>query len=117
MAEPPASPIPLQGVAPAVVPPRAATQIPPAVMPARVELRIDHLVLEGVERADAPAVAAAVERELGRLLTAEQGWGSGVSRDRIDAGAIDLPDRGPPELLGARIARAVHRGMTRGQGR
>jgi hypothetical protein len=82
-----------------------------------VELRIDQLVLEGVDRADAPAVAAAVERELGRLLTAEAVWGSSVSRDRIDAGAIDLPGRGSPELLGARIALAVHRGMMGGQGR
>jgi hypothetical protein len=102
---------------PLALPPRAATQVPHAPTPARVELRIDQLVLEGVERADAPAVAAAVERELGRLLTAERGWGSDQRRDRIDAGAIDLPGRGSPELLGARIARAVHRGIMRGQGR
>ena len=117
MAESPASPSPLHGVDPLGPPPRGATQVPHAVTPARVELRIDQLVLEGVERADAPAIAAALERELGRLLAAEPGWGSGVSRDRIDAGAIDLPGRGSPELLGARIAQAVHRGMMGGQGR
>ena len=114
MADSPASPSPLQGVGRLVAPPRAATPVPQAATPPRVELRIDELVLEGVERADAPAVAAAVERELGRLLANRRDWGAGESRDRVDAGTIEMPSRGSPEVLGARIARAVHGGFANG---
>jgi hypothetical protein len=83
-----------------------------------VSLHIERLVLEGlpVEAADAPALQAAVEAELTRLL-AEQG----IARE-MQAGGAYAETRGgilpphswtAPEVLGREIGRAVYGGIGR----
>jgi hypothetical protein len=120
MAEYSASPGPLQGIEPLGLPPRAATENPRAVRPPRVELRIDQLVLEGVERADASAVAAAVQRELTRLASEAElpaVWQRGGSVQRLDAGGFQSSPGARPDSIGVEIARAVHRAVMGGQGK
>lgn len=83
-----------------------------------IEVRIDHLVLEGlpVEPGQGERVRAAVEAELARLLAAG-GASAGLARggDYPDArsGAISFSTDDTPATLGARIGRAIHGGIGR----
>ncbi len=90
---------------------RAGSQERPTNRRASVEVHIDALVLHGFSRPEGFRAAAALQRELTRLVT-DQGL-PGVSASRsgdIDAGAITaVPAR--PELTGIRAARAVHGGL------
>ena len=70
-----------------------------------LHVHVDELVFEGFSPAESHRIAAALERELARLL-AEQGlpW---TEFSAIDAGRIRLS--GSPERIGARIAAALFR--------
>jgi hypothetical protein len=78
----------------------------------RVELRIDEVVLRGLQ-ADRDAIAAALGAELERLLRVDGGRRLEAlgDRARIDAGSIPLrPGAGAAEV-GRGIAGAVHQGV------
>jgi hypothetical protein len=83
-----------------------------------IELHIEELVLHGVSRSDARRVGAAVEAELGRMLT-EQGLPSGLTGGAeiaaIDAGQVSLGATGRLESTGAAVAKAVYGGLAHGQ--
>jgi len=84
----------------------------------RINLHIERLVLDGlpIERHQGPLVKAAVERELGRLLAANE-----LSRDLSLGGAqpfvrapgIQLAGNNSPRRLGEQIARALHGGINK----
>lgn len=82
-------------------------------MDADIHLHIDELILEGVAAGERQAVAAAVQAELARLLAAEAGATLTGSRARIDGGMIDAPPAAKPQQMGAAIAQAVYRGISR----
>jgi hypothetical protein len=81
---------------------------------------IEDLVLHGFERTDRYAIAAAIERELGRLLS-EAGAlhalrdrgraGGGHDSPRPDAGSFLVPHDATPDAVGVQVARAIHRGL------
>jgi hypothetical protein len=83
----------------------------------RIRVRIDRLVLDGLplERAQGPAVKAAVEAELSRLL-AEGGIGRelalGGAVPSVPADSIRLAGGGPAQV-GKQIARSVYGGIGR----
>ena len=83
-----------------------------------VRLHIERLVLDGltVTPAERPLLQAALEAELGRLLTAggvSPDLQSGIAVPSVRAGGIELARDGGPERLGAQIAQAVYGGIGR----
>jgi hypothetical protein len=80
-----------------------------------IELHIDELALEGFSAADGRAIAAAMERELARLLAGPNAPLAGARRslslDRLDAGELTLPPRAKPAQIGVAAARAVSRSL------
>ena len=84
--------------------------------PPRIELRIEELVLHGVDAADRHRIGDAVERELVRLL-AQGPWSlhlsTGGDIDRIEGRSHRLTGRASPTAVGTAAARAIHDGMCR----
>ncbi len=78
--------------------------------PAHIRLHIDELVLEGFEPGDRDRIAAAVEDELGRLLTegVTEGGLPGPSRDVVDGGQFSVPSAARPEAVGEQVARTLY---------
>lgn len=77
-----------------------------------IELLIDSLILYGLP-ADRDAVAAAVERELGRLL-AERGVPPGLGAEAaiaVSPPALRVPTGTRSEAIGARVAESIYAGM------
>jgi hypothetical protein len=82
----------------------------------RLEIHIDALVLEGFSSAEAHRVAAAVERELARLLAEREipsGWTRPAEIPRLDAGSVQVHRSGGAERTGVRIARALEQSFRR----
>lgn len=84
---------------------------------ANIQLHIERLVLDGlpIDRAQAPAIQAAVEAELSRLLTiqglsAELQAGGAVPA--LSANAIQLSSNTSARQLGAQIAQSIYGGMS-----
>ena len=80
----------------------------------RIELHIEHVVLHGFSRSNAPAVRAALERELARLLRsghAQPQWTKDRAVGRIDGGTMAATAKSPSPDVGIGIARAVHKGL------
>lgn len=81
-----------------------------------IELHIDRLILDGIflSHAQRPLLQAAVEAELGRLLT-EGGvgaeWQQGGAVPSVPAAAIQLSPDGNPTQWGHQIAQSVYRGL------
>jgi hypothetical protein len=80
-----------------------------------VNLHIERLVLEGIDLdpAQRPALQAALEAELGRLI-AEGGMGglaAGGAVPAIKAGGFEMSGDGNPSQLGRQIAGAVYGGI------
>jgi len=79
----------------------------------KVELHIERLVLEGVGPADRLAVGAALERELGRLIS-ERGLPPRLAVTRelpaVDGGRLGSAPANAAGT-GRAIARSVYRGM------
>jgi hypothetical protein len=81
-----------------------------------IQLHIDHLILDGlpIERTQVPAVQAAVEAELSRLLT-ERGmgseWQAGGAVPSVRASAIQISSNHNATQLGRQIAQSVYSGM------
>lgn len=84
----------------------------------RIQLHIDRLVLDGlpVDWASGPAVKAAVEAELTRLLSKGSlatELASGIAVPALRGGSINVADKVKPTALGRDIAGAVYRGIRR----
>jgi hypothetical protein len=81
-----------------------------------IELHIDRLILDGISlsHAQRPLLQAAMEAELGRLLT-EGGlgseWRSGGAVPSVPATPIQLSPDGDPTQWGQQIAQSVYRGI------
>jgi len=83
-----------------------------------IKLHIEELALHGFAAGDRYSIAAAVERELSRLLTkqfADPGslslWNSNTEAARLDAGAFQVDPGSKPNSIGTQIAQAVHGGL------
>ena len=82
---------------------------------ATVELHIDELVLHGFAARDRDRIAAALERELSRLIA--QGDlshlpASSVQLDRVDAGSFHLEPAARPSHIGQTVAQRVYRQLS-----
>ncbi len=82
---------------------------------ANVELHIDELVLHGFAARDRHHIAAALERELTRLIA--QGDvahppGGSMQLDRIDAGSFHLDPAARPGHIGQTVAQRVYRQLS-----
>ncbi|MGB8702286.1 MAG: hypothetical protein WCD18_22955 [Thermosynechococcaceae cyanobacterium] len=81
-----------------------------------IQLHIDRLILDGIDipHAQRPLLQAAVEAELGRLLT-EGGlgseWRSGGAMPSISTPSIQLSPDGNPTQWGQQIAQSVYGGI------
>jgi hypothetical protein len=79
-----------------------------------VELRVEELILQGFAPASREQIAAAVERELARLL-AERGvprpLDQGGDIAQVDGGSFTMTRDGRPEAIGAELAQAIYRGL------
>jgi len=81
-----------------------------------IQVNIERLILEGVSVApnQRPALQAAVEAELGRLL-AKNGLASALQGGgvvpHVPGGVLEVVPDGNPAQLGQQIARAVYRGI------
>ena len=73
-----------------------------------LRLRIDHLVLTGIDPKDQAAVRRAFETELGRLLTAAPLPDQGM---RAPGLTLSLPQPGSPGAAGVAAAGAVVRAL------
>jgi hypothetical protein len=76
-------------------------------------LRIDELLLHGFRPSDRYVIAAAVERELGRLFTEKGVPPGGEARSffQVDAGFFEVPHDATPDAVGTGVARAIHRSV------
>ena len=84
-----------------------------------IELRIEHLVLDGFASADRASIADAVESELAGLLgelDSRSAIQNSSELERVNGGTISLKlaAREPPPSAG-QIAQAVHRSFVNGQ--
>jgi hypothetical protein len=83
---------------------------------ANIQLHIERLILDDlpIDRAQAPAIQAAFEAELSRLLT-ERGIGaqlhSGDAVPAVRADAIQISSNHNAAQLGRQIAQSVYNGM------
>jgi hypothetical protein len=82
----------------------------------RITVHIERLVLDGIPigKAQAPALQAAIEAELVRLLAVHgiaDEFRSGAALASIRTGTITLSGENKPGGLGRKIARAVHAGI------
>ena len=80
-----------------------------------IRLHIERLVLDGLPMtaAQAPRVKAALEAELGRLLSGgiSHELASGAALPSVSAAAVQLPRGVSPTQLGRQIAQSVFMGM------
>ena len=80
-----------------------------------IDVRIDELLLHGINGTDRFRIANAVQGELTRILS-EQGlpesFQSSWSRERLAGGALSLERITRGEMLGNQIAQAVYRGVS-----
>jgi hypothetical protein len=83
-----------------------------------VDLRIEHLVLNGFSPADRHSIADAVQNELARLL-GEQGLPSGMKKfselEHLNGGTIRLTRGARGAAIGSQIAHAVHGAFANGE--
>ena len=83
-----------------------------------INLHIERLILDGlpIGSLQGPLVQAAVEKELGRLLSAgglHASLQSGIAVPSVRAGAVSLNGGNNPKQIGQQIARAVYGGIGR----
>jgi hypothetical protein len=81
----------------------------------RLVLHIDRLVLRGIDRADAAAVAAGLELELRRQLTragAEAPLVTGGDRPRVRVGEVRVAGGSHAAATGRAVARGIVGGVT-----
>lgn len=82
-----------------------------------VELYIDELVLHGFSPTDRNVIAAAVEHELTRLLSAQfapgvpESFAHNSEHERVDAGAFNIAQGANSNSIGSQIAQTVYHGL------
>ncbi|MEM1251928.1 MAG: hypothetical protein AAGI69_05805 [Cyanobacteria bacterium P01_H01_bin.21] len=88
-----------------------------SALPYALNLHIDQLTLHGFSAVDRDRIGAAMKAELSRLLT-EQGIPSQLKQgdviNQLDGGTFEITARMPPRMIGARLARAIYRGLGHG---
>jgi len=80
-----------------------------------LHVHIDELVLHGFAPAERAPIAEAARSELVRLFTeggVPPALARGASVDRLDAGSFPADPAGRGRVTGARIARALHGGLS-----
>lgn len=85
-----------------------------AVNRPNVELHIEELVLHGFAQADRRAITAAIEAELGRLLSVQglpASFEGGPAPAVRHAGSFDVARASAPSDIGQDIGRAVYEGL------
>ncbi|HET6976762.1 MAG TPA: hypothetical protein VFI24_10595 [Pyrinomonadaceae bacterium] len=92
--------------------------LPSQINPQSVELHIEELVLHGFAAGDRHAIAAAVERELSRLLMVQfaahglpRSFAENSEQARLDAGTFNVAPSANSEAIGGQIAQTVHQGL------
>lgn len=81
-----------------------------------IELHIDELVLHGFAQPDRWLVAEALERELARLFAEPGAQRLNISNQtlaRLDAGTFTSAPQSSPAEVGAQVAQAIYRGLSR----
>ncbi len=83
-------------------------------MRTRVEIVIDELILHGFSPADRYRIGNSLSLELERLVM-DQGLQVHESMDipSLRAAPVKLPSGSRPDLVGARVAEAVYKGLPR----
>jgi hypothetical protein len=85
-----------------------------------IELKIEELVIHGLEPGQRHRVADALENELGRLIS-ERGVPASLrhdeARESLDLGSFDISFGTDSRQMGIHVARAIYRGLDRGQDR
>jgi hypothetical protein len=79
-------------------------------MKPNIELDIEELILHGFPPGDRHRIGAAVERELGHLLSERRlpaALGHGGERPSMDGGSFEMRPHARPEAVGAQVARAI----------
>jgi hypothetical protein len=80
-----------------------------------IRVQIDELVLDGFNYHDHLRIAAAIERELAKMIR-ERGHDlthAPQQLHKIDAGSFKVPSDMNPRLIGAGIARSLYNGLKR----
>jgi hypothetical protein len=81
-----------------------------------IELEIDELVLHGFAPGDRWRIGAAVERELGRLLS-EQGLPTALAqvneRPVLNGGSFEVRPNARPDGIGVQVAHAIYGGFSK----
>jgi len=88
----------------------------PGPPPPSIELEIEELVLRGFAPGDRLRIGAAVERELGRLLSAGSlpaALSASGERPVMNGGSFELRSNAGPEAVGAQVARAIYGGLSK----
>ena len=80
-----------------------------------IRVTIDELILDGFDPADRHRIAAALERELSRILVSEGLPAQGLETARLDGGQFDFPATAKAETIGAAIAQNVHGALNHGR--
>ncbi len=78
-----------------------------------IHVCIDELILDGFNPVDRYRIAAAFERELSRLLTAERLSAQALNTTRLDGGQFRFSATAKVEKIGAAIAQNVHGALNR----
>lgn len=79
--------------------------------PAKIDLHIEELVLHGFASGDRHRIARAMGQELERLLDGQDlpaALAGGVELSHLDAGIFEITPGTRPEIIGARVARALY---------
>jgi hypothetical protein len=82
------------------------------VKPRRIDVHIDHLVVDG-GLGDPHRLGAALEAELAELISQRGLPATAPERPTVDGGAVAHAPGAPPERLGAQVARGLYRSLGR----
>ena len=80
-----------------------------------IDLHIDELIVHGFPTTDRAQIAAAVERELARLLAERgvpSGWAQGADVAQLDSGSFQVVQGAPADAVGAQVAQAIYGGLS-----
>ncbi len=81
-----------------------------------VQLQIEEIILHGFTMIDRHRISVAVEQELTRLFV-EQGvpptLANGGALAKLDGGAFSVAANAKPQQIGAQVAQAIYKGLTR----
>lgn len=81
-----------------------------------IEITIDELVLHGFPPGDRDRIGEGLQAELARLFARErqpQAWIGRGDIPYLDGGRFQMAPGAGPETVGAQVAGAIHRGVTK----